>query len=595
MIRFLIAFLFCLPLTAQDYWVVPGGAGTQDGLTEANAFDQPNDALALAVAGDVIAVKAGDYNDIEIITVRSGTSGNPIQIIGYTTTFGDIVASNGPTFSKTDWENQGFGTPTNTGMPYLNFESRNLDPGSGDRPIQVFHDWIEIHNIVSAFGRTNIRNEGQNNVFNNIVMYKAGYWVPDPGNLINPVDEPWNNTQGAWTPFISGYGFYQAVGTGNTTITNCISMDNGLVNYFFADDNGSNTVQHSYSLQHEPGAGTDYGFDFFNSSNNVIEDCYAERYYTGSIGHVGRGIIFQNYADNNIVRRFTAVNLKVVIENAVSNYIEDITMTGNAPSPVTNADYASIQIYGNAQFNVVNRFLIQGGNGIEILNTSTDRPPLTPYERAAQDNYFLNGIIRDPAGFGTTSVLHMRFLSNNVSIASRRNYLINSVVEGSFSRFTRVSFNGGDFTFINCNFSGFTTPLFDIFASGATTYDYEFINCNDDPGDNLTFPSNSFNTLTNSINLPSQFLDANYTIAEGSNLHDAGVEPTFPGIVTPPTAATILGYLSTDYYGNTRPQGTGWDIGIFESGGASPPVNPPGVTPSSRSAIKALKIISVLD
>jgi hypothetical protein len=55
-------------------------------------------------------------------------------------------------------------------------------------------------------------------------------------------------------------------------------------------------------------------------------------------------------------------------------------------------------------------------------------------------------------------------------------------------------------------------------------------------------------------------LDANHVPGAGSPAIDAGVDPATLGVV-----------VTTDYSGNARPQGAGYDIGAYEFVVAPPP------------------------
>ena len=72
---FALAFL-PFSTSASTLYVAPGGAG--DG-TAARPFGRVADALAVAVAGDTVLLKAGTYGE-RVRTVRGGTSSSRLTI-----------------------------------------------------------------------------------------------------------------------------------------------------------------------------------------------------------------------------------------------------------------------------------------------------------------------------------------------------------------------------------------------------------------------------------------------------------------------------------------------------------------------------------
>jgi hypothetical protein len=66
---------------ATDWYVMPGGAGNQDGRSWGTAFATIQKALDVAQPGDTIFLGDGDYRE-SIITKRHGTANAPIRIVG---------------------------------------------------------------------------------------------------------------------------------------------------------------------------------------------------------------------------------------------------------------------------------------------------------------------------------------------------------------------------------------------------------------------------------------------------------------------------------------------------------------------------------
>ena len=84
-----------------DYYVTTKGTVYNDGRTEATAWSIER-AFQTAKAGDVVAIKAGNYGNRSLVVGNAGTKDNPIRFIGYTDTPGDLVSNQGPTFTYGD-------------------------------------------------------------------------------------------------------------------------------------------------------------------------------------------------------------------------------------------------------------------------------------------------------------------------------------------------------------------------------------------------------------------------------------------------------------------------------------------------------------
>jgi uncharacterized repeat protein (TIGR02059 family) len=80
--------------TGSTYYVTTSGNDGNDGLSEGNAWRTLAYADGQLSAGDILYVKAGNYGDDKMYLVnRAGTAANPIKIIGYKNTPGDITTN----------------------------------------------------------------------------------------------------------------------------------------------------------------------------------------------------------------------------------------------------------------------------------------------------------------------------------------------------------------------------------------------------------------------------------------------------------------------------------------------------------------------
>ena len=79
--------------TGTTYYVdISATGGTQDGLSEVNAFTGLTEAVSAVSAGSTVWVKVGTYIGANIY-YGQGTINNPIKFIGYKNTIGDITSN----------------------------------------------------------------------------------------------------------------------------------------------------------------------------------------------------------------------------------------------------------------------------------------------------------------------------------------------------------------------------------------------------------------------------------------------------------------------------------------------------------------------
>ena len=78
-------------LAAQDWYVAPGAAATNDGRSLAAPFPTIQKAATAAMAGDTVQIRAGTYRET-VIPARSGTTSAPITFQAYNN---EVVTING--------------------------------------------------------------------------------------------------------------------------------------------------------------------------------------------------------------------------------------------------------------------------------------------------------------------------------------------------------------------------------------------------------------------------------------------------------------------------------------------------------------------
>ncbi len=541
---FLIAVNFSFAQTTY-YVDTNSGSDSNNGWSLAAPKKTIQAAVDLATSpGDIVYIKAGDYTSESFNSAASGTSSQPIKIIGYTSNPDDIVATVGPTWGRVQWDAINNGTPPTNVMPHLRHLSD--DPVSLVRPVQITHSYVEVHNIMVSRGWINYEIKAANVTLNNCVSYKSGYWVEGQTG--------WNFNYGAFAPYNSGYGIDFSSGADNGIVTNCCSMDNGLVNYFFRfSDN--HVVSNCESLQFLSGAGTDYGFDLFTSNNCTLTNNYAKRYYTvGGIGHPGRCLSIQVQSDNNHVNGLTAVNMKMQLEDARNNLVENVTMTGTGTTD--GEGYGSIQIMAQSQDNVFRNFVIDNAGGIQFLNFPTDQNQRMPHNHPGERNYFINFVIKNIRNLNGNGVVSFHRLGSETDSGGTNNYLINSVIDGYHEVLNADKM--GDFNFINCSFTNSLESSFDTFVNtdnrGGSTLTFE--NCN---FLNPLHPVPSGTNITTSNPFFMDLASENYMLMPSSPLINSGQN-----------SSLIIAEANEDFNGN--PRTLPYDIGAFEFESISVPL-----------------------
>ena len=556
------ANLSCPPLAVSgvDYYVTTTGNNTNDGLTENTAWSLSH-AFATAVAGDVVAVKAGNYGALQINTTRNGTAANPIKFIGYTTTPGDIGVTTGSTYTYADWLSNSSDLPDNV-MPHLELNPTNNNPNNGDDAFTINHSYIELHNFMISEFEIGVQVNASNVTLNNIIGDQFGNWDPNATG--------WNAIQDSFSyTHRDGYGI--DINANNTTVTNSLIIDAGFVTFFIKSDN--NTFENVVGVAERTGNGADYIWDFYGSNGNTIKGCTGRRTYgSATLGHRSRALSFQVQSDNNTLIDFVSVNGRIQIEDSRNNYFENISMTTANGADGENS--VQIQVYGQSNDNVWNGFVLDGGGGISFLGDTTDSGQRTPWNGAGDNNYFING-----------KVSNLNSYSGNAAVSFHR--LGTAGKTGGTNYFIGVTFDDipwiinanrdGTANFYNCSFSGGTQSSIDTFhpsfSDFTNNYTANYINCN--------FFGNNFGTPTGTnITTGNPLLNANLEPQTGSALIDSGMNPTTISTSSIVDAAVIL-----DINGADRPFNSVYDIGAFEFGATSSGGGSGTVEASSSSII----------
>ena len=467
--------------------------------------------------------------------------GNPIVFIGYTSTPGDIVASEGPTYTQAQWSANSETFPDNI-MPHLEANPVNFAPDSSDKGFVITHDYIELHNFMLSEYRVGIQVYSDYVTLDNIIGFQFGEWTPDTNC--------WEGGSAIGCTNANGYGIY-SIGSSYLTITNSLIIDAGLASYFpTGSDNVTIEWCEAYSVN--PGNGTDYLFDIYGTSNSIIRDCYAERTYNLPLtAHRSRALIFQAVSDNNLVERFSCKNVRIQIENSRNNILNDIYSEGSQGY----VNSGGLQIYSESDDNLFVNWEMTG-EGIQFLQPDFSEDN-RGYVDSGNDNYLINFIIRDLPTFNGNAVVSFHRLDANAGTGGT-NYIIGLTAD-NYPWIINAN-RPGTINFYNSSFSNGTQSTIDTFYSGYTdatgSYTANFINCNDY---NNTFPAITGTNITTHNPLFTDIGSDDYTLQSGSSLNGIGVN-----------MSGTKSEAAYDFSGNLRATPT--SIGAFDNNdGGTPP------------------------
>lgn len=518
----------------DGYFVTVNGKASNDGLSEATSWSLPH-AFSTAKAGDIVYVKAGNYGSLKLASSKAGTSGSPIKFIGYTKSPGDIVATVGPTYTKDNLIADGQSLPDNI-MPHLENNPSGLNPNSGDDAITITHNYIEIHNFMVSEYEIGYDVKASYVTMNNCIGFQFGNWDSKAVG--------WNDdSDGFDHTNRDGYAMRVTNNSTNCTITNNLMVDGGLVNYFFIGG-GSHKIDNNHGIALNSGNGSDYIFDFYNSSNNLISNTYAERSYKGTQGHRSRAMILQAVSDNNTVSNFTGVNARLQIENARNNSLTNVNIIGSG-----GENNGSVQIYGQANNNIFKNLTIDGGGGIAFLGYDSNEKQRTPVTSAGDNNFFINVKILNLDASNGNGIISFHRLGNS-AISGGTNYIIGLTAD-NFNWLINAN-RSGTINIYNATFSDGNSSTIDTFYSGfkdgRNNYKVNFTNTNFAPSNKFKIPSG-----TKIISVPPLFTNEaskDYTLQSGSQLIGAGVNPS-----------NIFSNFNVDISTFLKPSGASYNIG----------------------------------
>ena len=430
------------------YYVATNGTSYNSGQSASSPWSLEH-AFYVAEPGDIIYVKAGNYGNKQIVNYQSGTSSNPIKFIGYTNTPGDLVSSQGSTFSH--------GQSLNSSkMPLLSGSS-----GSQGVGVDLNGSYVEVHNFQITNYKVGLFTKGRQVLLKNVIITNTGTQTS-------------NSTQ-------EGRGF-QVYGD-YTTVENSFVLNS---NSEGINLKGANNCKVRYTSVYSDNKTNPTGYYMLISSgasNNTIENCKIYRDKNADL-HRGHGYVLKDQATNNIVRYSTAYNtgIEVNFSGVAYNNFQNVNIYGSFSSD--NGEFSSsIRVLNGAHHNTFTNINIENSRyavGFIDLNdgfvgSGGDRDK----NEGGHDNKFIGIKSKNTKNIvGVTSdVVGAAAFSNNNEF---RNCTFDDVSDVPFYSYQDVN----NTKFISCSFKNIpSSTMLKLFNGG--TFPISFQSCS---FSNIGFP-----------------------------------------------------------------------------------------------------------
>ena len=330
---------FIEPITTSKRYVSTTAVGGGDGLSEATAWTL-SEAFSNATANITIWVKAGDYGNVNLSWTKSGTSTQPIKFKGYKNTIGDISANYYDYNSIFD----------STEMP--TFTGSNENNGIAvwiNNSRYVFFENIQITKYQFGFRATTTGSPSDHIIFRNF-----------NGKIFGGTSQPFADAISFQTNGATTFVGSTHIRILNSRFVNCtlaaFEVFGDGMNYF--DGNKS------YNDRPAKAVRNDYHFSF-NGDNNIFRNGYIENFNTtvDNVSTHGIGVRGQNRGAStyNLIEKSVGVNITepFYLRNFGSSYnvIKDCEAKNNANAVnyITNENTGAVWIWGDANFNVIER------------------------------------------------------------------------------------------------------------------------------------------------------------------------------------------------------------------------------------------------
>ena len=313
------------------YYVSENGSSANNGTSSSAPWSLAH-ALNVARPGDIIYVKAGTYRSSTFVAYQSGTSSQPIKIIGYRNSPGDIKSNGASTFE--------FGeTVSASKMPLILGNSTTSGIG-----LDLNGGYFHLENIqVSNYG-TGVNSKGTGITLKNIIVSKIGQQNNNSTNNGKGIIVSGNNSllENCFVLNSNSQGI-NIKGANSCKITNCKVYSNNYSNptgYYLLISNGG--------------------------SYNVVDNCTIYRDPNADV-HRGHGLVLKDAATNNIIRNSRTYNtgIEVNFSGVHSNRFDNVSLNGSYPSD--RGEFTSnIRVLNGAHSNTFNNITIS--NALYAVN-----------------------------------------------------------------------------------------------------------------------------------------------------------------------------------------------------------------------------------
>jgi hypothetical protein len=534
------------------YYVTVNGNSNNDGKTENSAWNWSH-AINQINAGDILYVKAGEYNNFNTSISKNGTSDSPIRIVGYKNTPGDIDATTqsllstdtkgrrGTTRYANDMEFDFKSEPSSNEMPYFYKTYVKNDPPA----FEISGDYVEIHNVIVhgydiAFRLTSSSDNAK--IINTIAK--------EQGNMSI------GSTESSHPDRYNGTG-YSMNGASNFQIlynTNLNSEQNAFQLMGCSSGEMKNNISYSYNTKN----GTDYNFLLSSNGSTpttgmVIE--YNTVYRNPNVAHSGHAFVAKNGAQNNIIKNFEVFNssIEVNFANVYNNTFEN----GNIQASfyTHNDPYGSIFQTNGAHNNTFKNIIVDGAWG-GIISHDYDDGASSDSNLDATDgginNFFINIIVKN----SQYAVIYSE-TGVNSSGSVRDNYYLNCTfydVEYGIRAYMPNSNN----KFYNCSFN-VSNQLYTNHQNITLNSNTLFENCHFNGGVNAQSVSNFQNS--NNISGDPMFVNPNGLIDGDFDVSGLQLQNNSPLLNSGLNILGISSYLQNNFLNENR--SSSFNIGAF--------------------------------
>jgi hypothetical protein len=527
-VLFLVIVLVGGVARANTYYVSTSGSDSAAGTSAGAAWKTIGKAVATAVAGDIVYIKAGNYKKETLSLPRSGTAAAPIVFQGYRATPGDLPQS---TYKVGD------GSLDASVMPLLDGADK-----TGTALSISGRSYVELRNL-------QIQNYTQG-----VRFYDSTHVTVENVTVIN--------CNPAGTAYV-GKGI--VVSGDYNTVRNCTVTDAGAEGlpvygnynliedsrvYGYSDDNAMD-----YYLNVLPGPnGT--------GDHNIVRRCLAHR--VNNLSHGGHGIGTKSNTQYNQFIDCEAINFHgedFLVRHSTSAYNEFIRCTARGGKGIVIRDGAHHNTFRDCR-------LLDVQNGVTTFDSIEDGR-----KNAGHDNLIVNTLITN-----ATTVIDLNPYGYPDTANFYDNKFVNCTVAGANSLFAARHASTNN-EFINCIFSGIGG-----YNSGSYTPGFTFTH-NAFSGNGFAVPSG-----TGNFGINPDFVDAangDFHLQASSACIDKGTAVNAPstdleGHPRPQGSGVDIGVYE---YGNAGPvadAGSFWDAA---SNVAAPSTETPDAGPSFDATI----------